>query len=262
VPSPEPSNSPTPASSFTTIARRLGPAGPLALIATTLPPLASIALFAYMGTISEWLRSHGLPGLILYTLAFAALAGLALLPTYAQAVLGGFAFGLLLGTPAALIAFTLGAGLGTEIARRATGDRVMQLIAEKPKWLAVRDALVRDRSQGSSIAMNFWRTTGLVALIRVPPNSPFALTNLLLASVKVPRAPLWLGTLIGMTPRTVAAVWIGTHLDTLTSKDDLANATPRWLAITGIAIGVAALVVVTLIANRALKRATQAPAAP
>jgi len=255
---PEPSTNPAPPATtgFAAIARRLGPAGPLALIATTLPPLAGFALFAYMGTVSEWLRSHGMPGLVLYTLAFAILAGLAFLPTYAQAVLGGFAFGLLLGIPAALIAFTLGAAIGTEIARRATGDRVMQLIAEKPKWLAVRNALVRDRDTAFA---NFWRTTGLVALIRVPPNSPFALTNLLLASVQVPRIPLWLGTLLGMAPRTVAAVWIGTQIENLTSNDDVNNAMPKWLYFTGIGVALIVMVVITLIANSALKRVTAEP---
>ncbi len=240
-------------SRFVRFVKRLGPAGPLALIATAFPPLCGIALFAFMGVVSGWLREHGLPGLALYTVAFAVLAGLALLPTYAQAVLGGFAFGVALGLPAALFAFTLGAALGTEIARRATGDRVMGMIAEKPRWLAVRNALVRDRAAGAS---GFWRTTGMVALIRVPPNSPFALTNLLLASVQVPRGPLWLGTLIGMTPRTAAAVWIGAHLDTLTSQADLNEATPRWMAAAGIAAGVLSLVVLTVIANRALKKAT------
>ncbi len=214
-----------------------------------------------MGVVSEWLRAQGVPGLLLYTIAFAVFAGLALLPTYAQSVLGGFAFGMPLGLPAALTAFTLGAGLGTEIARRATGDRVMQMLAEKPRWLAVRDALVRDRAatlagERPGGVANFWRTTGMVALIRVPPNAPFALTNLLLASVQVPRAPLWIGTLIGMSPRTAAAVWIGSHLDTLTSKSDLHAATPKWMPIVGIATGVLALVIVSVIANRALKRAT------
>jgi len=224
----------------------------MALVATTLPPISGILLFANMGLVSTWLRDQGTPGVLLYTAAFAVLAGLAVLPTYAQAVLGGFAFGMLIGTPAALVAFTLGAGLGTEIARRATGDRVMKLLAEKPKWKGVRDALVREQVHST----DFWRTTGLVALVRVPPNSPFALTNLLLASVQVPRAPLWLGTLLGMAPRTIAAVWIGSHIETLTSKQDIANATPRWLAIAGIAAGVAALLAVGYAANQALKRVT------
>lgn len=224
----------------------------MAIIAATLPPISSVLLFAYMATVSGWLRDHGTAGVLLYTLAFAILAGVAVLPTYAQAVLGGFAFGLLPGLPAALVAFTLGAGVGTEIARRATGDRVMRLIAEKPKWKAVRDTLVRQQQRPA----DFWRTTGVVLLIRLPPNSPFALTNLLLASVHVPRAPLWLGTLLGMAPRTIAAVWIGSHLEQLTSKDDIANATPRWLAVTGIAAGVVVLLAVGYIANRALKRVT------
>lgn len=232
--------------------KRLGPAGPLALLATVSPGICGFVLFAYMGTVGDWLRSHGNLGLAAYTVAFAVLAGLALLPTWAQSVLGGFAFGLL-GLPAALAGFAGGAVIGYELARKLTGDRVMEMLAEKPKWRAVRDALVRDHEAGAG----FWKSTGMVALIRVPPNSPFALTNIVLASVQVPRIPMLIGTVIGMLPRTAAAVWIGSHIQQLASRDDVDNATPGWVKIVGIVVALVVMLIIAQVANRAIEKITK-----
>lgn len=233
---------------------RLGPAGLLGIGALVLPPLGGFALIAYMGSVSEWLRSHAGAGVAIYAGAFVVLAGLALLPTYAQAALGGYAFGWQMGLPAALVGFVGGAWLGYEIARRASGERVERVVAEKPKWQAIRDALVRDRGAGS-----FWKTTGMVALLRCPPNSPFALTNLVMASVKVPRGPFLLGTLIGMTPRTAAAVAIGSTFEAFT-RESLNQATPKWLWAAGLGVTLVVVAVVAVIADRAVRRIT-APSA-
>jgi uncharacterized membrane protein YdjX (TVP38/TMEM64 family) len=229
---------------------RLGPAGLLGVGALALPPLGGIALITYMGTVSEWLRSHAGSGVFIYAACFVVLAGLALLPTYAQAALGGYAFGWAVGLPAALVGFVGGAWVGYEIARRASGERVEKVVAEKPKWQAIRDALVRDRE-----ARSFWKTTGMVALLRCPPNSPFALTNLVMASVKVPRRPFLLGTLIGMTPRTAAAVAIGSTVERFT-RENLEQAAPKWIWIAGLGITLAVVVIVAAIADRAVKRLT------
>lgn len=232
--------------------RRLGPAGPLALVAATMPALGGFALIAYMPTVSAWLASHQGTGVWIYISAFAVLAGLALLPTYAQAALGGYAFGVGVGVGAALAGFAAGAVIGYEIARRASGDRVMRVLHERPALAAVRDALVKDQGRGS-----FIKTVGMVALLRMPPNSPFAVTNLVMASVKVPRAAYVIGTVLGMLPRTAAAVWIG-HLVAQSArnfdKGSLGEATPNWVYWGGIGLTVAVLVVVMVIADRALKR--------
>lgn len=226
--------------------QRLGLAGLLGIGALILPPLGGFTLIAYMPEVSAWLKSHQDAGIFIYTGAFIVLAGLALLPTYAQAALGGFAFGMFFGLPAALLGFTGGAALGYEIARRASGDRVLKILREKPKWQAIRDALVKDHERRS-----FWKTVGMVALLRCPPNSPFALTNLVMASVRVPRAPFALGTCIGMIPRTAVAVYIG-HAFGLSAEGGFD--TPLWLKVTGIVAMLVVLVVVMEIAERAVNR--------
>lgn len=237
---------------FSGVVGKLGPAAPLALAWAVLPPLGSIVLFMYMGTIGAWLRGHEAAGLVLYAGAFAILAGLALLPTYASAILGGWAFGFALGYPAALAGFCGGAAIGYFIARGAAQDRAVKLIEQHEKWRIVRDALIGDTSDGRS-GHGFWKMLGVVALVRLPPNSPFALTNLVMASVKVRFIPYLLGTLIGMAPRTGAAVYIAATLRQM-AAEDVAKQRPWWWVAVGIVLTFVVLGVLGAVAKRALSR--------
>jgi uncharacterized membrane protein YdjX (TVP38/TMEM64 family) len=231
------------------IFRRLGPAGILAIVAAVLPPLGGLVLAIYAGPVSAWLRTHEESGPFIYAAAFALLAGFALLPTYIQSGLGGFAFGVAVGVPAALAGFAGASLIGYEVARRASGDRVVQIINEKPKWRAVRDALVGVDAGGHG----FWRTLGVVTLVRLPPNSPFALTNLVMASVKVPRAAFLLGTILGMAPRTAAAVYIGATLKEF-SKGELEKASVWPVTVVGIVLTIVVVVVIGKLATGAIQR--------
>lgn len=232
---------------------RLGPAAWLGAVAAFMPLVMGFALIAYMPTIAEWLRSHGSGGVWVYAGGFALLAGLALMPTYAQSALGGYAFGVWAGVGAAMAGFFGGAAIGYFIARKASGDRVDRVVRENTKWQAVRRALLGE-------GRGFWKTTWMVALLRCPPNSPFAITNLVMASVKVPWGSFLVGTVVGMLPRTAVAVWIG-HLVAERSqqftKDAVKEAMPAWAFWGGIALGVVVLGVVMLIAQRAIERVTR-----
>ncbi len=230
---------------------KFGLAGPLALAALALPPIGGFVLIGYMKSIAEYLRTHQESGPAIYSAAFALLAGLALLPTYAQSALGGYAFGMRIGVAAALAGFVGAAVIGYEIARRASGDRVMKTIESRPQWKAVREAFISGRIGGG-----FLKSLGIVTLLRLPPNSPFAISNLVMASVRVPRLAYILGTLIGMAPRTAAAVWVGTRAHELTSRTDLKEATPVWLVVVGIATAIIVLGIIGALANRAIRRAT------
>ena len=189
----------------------------LGVLWVTTPPLFGFLILAEIGSIGEWLRSLGGPviaefsdtpsgpneirlgGLVVYALLFMVCSGVGILPTYAQAILGGWIFGFWLGTPAALIGFTGGAAVGWVICRLISRDAVVDWIDRKPKWSVVRHAFVEE---------GFWRTLGIVILIRVPPNSPFSLTNLAMSAGGARPVPYLLGTLIGMTPRTAIACWV------------------------------------------------------
>lgn len=241
------------------IFRRLGPAGVLGVIALSMPALLGIVLLGSLGVVGEWLKAQGASGPFIYAGAFALLAGLALLPTYAQAILGGWAFGVWVGFGAALGGFAGASLIGYLIARRVSGDRVKTLIEEKPRWAAVRRSLLGDDDPENDDALpvreaGFWKTTGIITLIRIPPNSPFALTNLLLASVHVPIAAYLIGTIVGMAPRTFAAVYLASQIEGALSTEAIRP--PWWQFALGIAIAVAVLLVIGAIANRAIRRVT------
>jgi len=228
---------------FKAVVRRLGPVGPLAIVAASLPAIGGFVLLGFVSRIAPWLRDHEGPGVLVYVTGFTLLAGLALLPTYAQALLGGFAFGFVVGFSAAIAGFVGAAILGYAIASRASGDRVVRLIEEQPKWKAVWEALV---GRGP------WRTLGIVTLLRMPPNSPFAITNLVMASAGVRPLPFVLGTLFGMAPRTAAFVFIGAGM----SNIDFDQPKPTWLWIGGIGLALVAVAIIGVIANHAIAKVT------
>ncbi len=224
-----------------TIFRRLGPAGPLAVVAVALPGLGGFALLGSITWIAPWLRSQGMAGVTEYAIGYALASGFAVLPTYAQSVVGGWAFGFALGFPAAMGGVFGAATIGYVIARRATGNRAMSLVDEHPKWRAVYDAL---------LGSGFWKSLLVVTLLRLPPNSPFALTNLVMAAARVPYSVYVIGTMLGLAPRTAAVVFVGAGLSELDFRH------PRWMVIFGIVTAVAVIVIIGAMANHAVTKVT------
>lgn len=219
-----------------TATRRLAP---LAIVSLVLPPLGAALLIGYLSRIGPWLQSLGEQGIALYVAGFAVLGGLALLPTYAPAILGGWAFGDGLGIPAALTGFVLASAINYAWAHRVSGHHADTLLAERPRWLAVRNALV---------GRSWWKTLLVVALVRLPPNSPFALSNAAMAAARVPLAAYLAGTLVGLAPRTTVAVKAGSHLASL----DFGHRDAFGSAVMTIGLAVVALGLLGWIARRAL----------
>lgn len=226
-------------------ARRLAP---LAIVSLVLPPLGAALLIGYLSRIGPWLQGLGSSGVALYVAGFAVFGGFALLPTYAPAILGGWAFGDRVGIPAALTGFVLASAVNYAWAQRLGGAHAAALLAERPRWLAVRNALV---------GRSWWKTLLVVSLIRVPPNSPFALSNGAMAAARVPLGAYLAGTLIGLAPRTAVAVKAGAHLSTL----DFGQRDAFGSAAVTIGLSVVALGILGWIARRALDSALAGHAA-
>jgi len=224
----------------------LGAAGPLAIISATLPALGGFVLLGTLNVVGPWLKSHDGLGVAIYVAAFALCAGLALLPTYAQAILGGWAFGFGIGTPAAIAGFLGASIIAYALAKRVAGDDVERTLDKRPEWRAVRDEIV-----GGS----FWKTLGMVTLLRIPLNSPFALTNLVLSASRTPFIPYAIGTAIGMAPRTAGAVWLATQIqDEILTKDAMKEAKPDWFLPAAIGSVVLVFLIMTHFGNKAIKR--------
>jgi uncharacterized membrane protein YdjX (TVP38/TMEM64 family) len=233
------------------VIRRLGPTGLLGIAWAVAPALCGFYLLAKIDPVSQWIQSHGDLGAAVYVGAFIISAGFGLLPTYAQAILGGWVLGFAVGLPAALIGFTGAALVGYGISRLVSRDRVEKMLEENVKARAVREAL---------IGRGFARTLGLVALLRCPPNSPFALTNLLMASAGVAMGPYVMGTMIGMIPRTAVAVGLAHAAATTGAKDIqsfVKDGPGPYVLIGGIVVLFIALGIIGTIAQRAIDRAVR-----
>lgn len=232
---------------------KLGPTGILAIVWAAFPAVCGGLLLVYAKSVSDWLHAQGMPASVLiYAGGFILLAGLGLLPTYAQSALAGWCFLFATGLPIALAGFVGASLVGYVVARGVSRGRVEELVRTNPKARAVQEVLI-----GHGPA----RTLGTVILLRLPPNSPFALMNLAMSSTGVPIGPYLLGTAIGMAPRTAAAVYIGSSVQTLTKKS-LDEAVPLWAKIGMIAVTVVILGAIGLIANHAIARVSGPKASP
>ena len=230
------------------IFKRLGPAAWLGIIWTIMPGVMGILLLTNMDFATRMLKGTetepGMPffaGLGLYVAIFIITAGLGLLPTYSQAILAGFAFGVAWGFPAALMGFGGASVIGYFIANRVARKKVEQELHHHPKAEIVRDAFIRH---------SYARALLILTLLRVPPNSPFALMNYIMSVSGVKMVPFLIATVVGMAPRTFAAVWIGSQVNSWSEVEK-----PKWLVIGGIVLAVVILLALGHLANKAIDQA-------
>jgi len=230
------------------IIKRLGPAAWLGIAWSVLPLVAGLTLLSNMGAAQRFLvgteDNPGLSleaGLALYVSIFIITAGLGVLPTVSQAILAGFAFGVSWGFPAALVGFGGASIIGYFIASVVARKRVEDEIHNHPKAAIIRDAFIRHGKV---------RALLILTLIRVPPNSPFALTNYAMSVSGVKLVPFLIATIVGMAPRTFAAVWIGAQVG---SWDEAKM--PKWLVIGGIVLAVVILIGLGQFANKVVESA-------
>jgi uncharacterized membrane protein YdjX (TVP38/TMEM64 family) len=132
---------------------------------------------------------------VAYVAVVPPLLALALVPASLAAALAGALFG-----PAGLLpaaaAYLLAAWAAREAVRRPLRDAVQGAIARSPAAAAFQAELTRADFR-------------LVVLSRLSPTLPFAFWNVLLALAPVPGRTYLAGSLLGMLPRTAAAVLVG-----------------------------------------------------
>ena len=230
--------------------KRLGPAAILGVAWSTLPSFAGVMMILNMEPLRQALvgdasnTTHLVVGACIYLVGFVLLAGIGFLPTISQAILAGYAFGAPLGFGLALGGFGGASLVGYELVRRIARSRVEAELTMKPKAMMLRDALIHAH-RGRALL--------IVTLLRASPSSPFALTNLLLGSLGVSRKVFFFGTIMGMIPRTLAAVLIGQQFSSMNNNIDK----PRWMFIAGIVALVLLLITISKIAAGALGRMSQ-----
>lgn len=185
--------------------------------------------------------------LVLYAMVFGVTAGLGLLPTYAQAILGGWAFGAATGTVGAMAGILLGSTLGYALALMISGRRVEEIVRRRPQVQAIRDALVD---------AGLLRSIGIVALLRLSPNSPFALSNLVLGGSRTPALAMFVGTAVGMLPRTALAVGFAAAAAADGSRDlvEVVREKGVLLSLAGLGLLLLAVMVIAAIGRAALRK--------
>jgi uncharacterized membrane protein YdjX (TVP38/TMEM64 family) len=145
------------------------------------------------------IRGQGLSGEALFILIGAALTAIGF-PRQAISFLGGYAFGLGLGTALALLACLAGCVLAFYYARLLGRSVVQARFAERIKRL---DDFLRDNPLSMAL------------LLRLLPVGSNALTNLAAGVSGVRALPFFAGTLLGYVPQTVIFTLLGSgiHLD-------------------------------------------------
>lgn len=227
-----------------TYLQELGNLTPIAFITAFLPILGSTILLIVGIPLGYWLRENWEIGMPLYLLGVLFFCGLALLPTNVIGLIGGWAFSFELGI-AVLITGVVGAAvISFLIHRRIVGDKLPEVFDKHPKAQAIYEALLEQ---------DLWRTTLIIFLLRVSVIMPFAFTNFLMASARVPLGSYTVGTFFGMLPRSSAVVLVGAGLSELSFD----NPQDSWLIIGGIIATIISVIIIGSISSRALDRLTR-----
>lgn len=224
--------------------KEFGKLTPIAFLTTFLPMIGgwTMALF-FAVPLGNWLKANWEIGLGLYFLGVLFFCGLSLLPTNVIGIVAGWAFGFGLGIGVLMAGIVSAATLSFLVHTRIVGDKLPNVCEHHPKAQAVYEAL---------IGQSKWRTVLIIFLLRLSPAMPFALTNFLMASARVPLNSYVAGTFLGMLPRSSAVVLVGSGLSEL-SLDDPQEA---WLIVFGIVATIVSIIVITIVARRALERLT------
>lgn len=195
-----------------------------------------------------WIHDAGALGVIVYALSY-VLATLLLLPGSILTLAAGFAYGPLWGTllvsPVSVLAATLAFALGRSIARGWVARRA----AEHPRFAAVDRAIDEDGFRSAFL---------IVLLLRLSPIFPFNLLNYALGLTRIRLRTYVLASFLGMLPGTFLYVYLGsliTNASALASghrpQAGMAGQVLYW---GGLVATIAAIVVITRTARRALKR--------
>ena len=175
----------------------------MVILSALLPILASTAITVLLLYFeSELLLWNNWQWLFLY-LAVSILMGFALMPTTLMAFLTGYFLGFE-GIPVMIISYLIAAYIGYQLGLFLEGKKIHKNLLEKPK---IKRFL-------SSLKEKSWK---LIILVRLSPVLPFSVMNLVLSAIRFPIKIFLIGSLLGMLPRTIFAIYIGTKAQTLKS---------------------------------------------
>ena len=202
------------------------------------------AVKAFVISVLTWAENLGFWAPFIVA-AFYVVACVFLLPGGIITIAAGFLFGVVTGTITVSVGSTLGASAAFLIGRSRARDWVRKKVSGHPKFEAI------DRAVGE-------QGFKIVLLTRLSPIFPFNLQNYAYGLTGVKLWKYTLASWIGMLPGTVAYVYIGSGLESLTeaatgqTQDDIVGRVFFW---GGLVATIVVMVVVTRIAQKAMKKA-------
>jgi len=213
-----------------------------------LPLTCGLILLANIDSAHHWLGGEDLNAAMIFAATYAVLTGLGILPTYAATIVGGWVFGVELGFAACAAGYLGGSTIGFGISKLVCSDHVATWIDSRKRWRIIRKTILEE---------NKWKATGIIALIRLSPSGPFAVTNLVLAACGAGWTEFLIGSSVGIAPRTLFACFMAASASATGATDiqTLAKNQGYLAVIVGVVIFMATLAVIGFIARAALDRA-------
>lgn len=212
-----------------------------------LPFVGSSSLGFLLYRNQELLLQPTLAQAVLYFVVIGVAMAFSLLHTTLAVLITGFYFGWA-GLPGMLVAYTLAALTGYQLASSLDHGKMLTFLKHFPK----ADAVMREMKADS------WK---LVFLLRISPITPFALMTFILAVMGVDRRRFLLGSVVGMLPRSLFFYWLGTKAqDVLLLLRNPDTGTPGKVLVV-VLIGISLFGLYYLF-NRAMQRALRRGATP
>jgi uncharacterized membrane protein YdjX (TVP38/TMEM64 family) len=220
----------------------------LAIGALVLAAIAAAIMYlpvaALVTRLAETARGAGAAGLAVFVAAY-VISTVALIPGSLLTLVAGFVYGplwgLLVVSPASVAAASVAFLLGRTLLR----DWAARKVARSPQAHAIDVAVEREGFK-------------LVLLLRMSPVIPFSLLNYALSLTRISFGTYVLASFIGMLPGTALYVYLGSLAPaaaSLTASTSQGGPAQRLLYVVGLTATIAAAVVSTRIARRAMKDA-------
>jgi uncharacterized membrane protein YdjX (TVP38/TMEM64 family) len=185
----------------------------------------------------SWIEDLGAWGVLIFGVVY-IVATVFLVPVSVLTVVAGLAFGVAIGFPLVVVSATIGATLAFLVARYLVHKRVESLVAKRPKFKAVKQAV----SEGG------WK---IVGLLRLSPLVPFNLQNYFYGITDVKLVQYVPATFVGIMPGTLLYVYLGAAGKAASGEG---GGRLQW---TFFAVGLIATVAVTVFVSKKAKEKLQ-----
>ncbi len=197
-----------------------------------------------LASVRDWSQSMGRTGPVVFGLIYVAVS-LVMLPAVLLMFVAGAIFGFFVGTLVVSLSATTAAAIAFLIARYAARRRIRRWVKRTPRFAAI------DRAIGEGGAM-------IVALLRLSPALPHAISNYLFGLTRVRFWPYVLATWLFMLPTIIVYVYIG-HFGAeglmAPASGPRVRSPGEWaILILGLAATAAAAIYITQLTRKQLKK--------